>query len=365
MRALFVSDSPEIWGAERSLMDILPALQSSGVDCVVLAPSSSPLHAQLFERGLTSLKFDLPPHPALDRGGFQQAGVTVLPAEMLATLRSAMRIASFARQFDVVVSYSLWRNMDVLLGAKLKGRKAISDLHETFEGRFGRVLSRITLTSFDKVVSPSRWAADRAGAPRRRVAVIPRIVAPPLGNPPRLPREYTVGMFGQLREHKGHGLLLEALEMALATSSPRALVVGSGGDESVNAKLRSFQDRFPGVLDWEKRVDDVGPLMRRCASVLNASSHEAFGRTMYEAVAAGAEPIALGAGGPSEVLSDLMYGRRLGRDPGQLAGALALIENDGRIPPDPALAMKYLEANASSGAIGVRYAEALGLGPRR
>jgi glycosyltransferase involved in cell wall biosynthesis len=365
MRALFISDSPEIWGAERSLLDILPALQRSGVYCTVLAPRSSPLHALLLERGLATLELELPTHPALERGGFRKAGVAVLPAETLATLQSAMRIASVGRRFDVVVSYSLWRNMDVLLGARLSGRKAVSDLHETFEGRFGKILSRLTLRSFDRVISPSRWAADQAAAPSKKVVVVPRIVDSSTGEPSRLPREYTVGMFGQLREHKGHSLLLKALEIALASSRPRALIVGSGGDESVNAQLRSFQARFPGVLDWKNRVDDVGPLMRTCASVLNASSHEAFGRTMYEAVAAGAEPIALGLGGPSEVLSDMTYGRRLNRSPQQLAVAIAQIESSGRIPPDPTSALNYLATNASSEAIGNRYAEALAWGSRR
>lgn len=59
------------------------------------------------------------------------------------------------------------------------------------------------------------------------------------------------------------------------------------------------------VIDF---VPDVGHLMGECEVVINASEHEAFGRTIVEAVSVGCYPIAVGDWGPRETIQALGVG---------------------------------------------------------
>ena len=75
MKVLFVTDSPEVWGAERSLLAIAVALRDRGNEIAVMAPSRSPLLAHLQVAGVRAVVKDLPEHPALLQGGLAQAGL--------------------------------------------------------------------------------------------------------------------------------------------------------------------------------------------------------------------------------------------------------------------------------------------------
>ena len=132
----------------------------------------------------------------------------------------------------------------MLLASKIAGVRAVADVHESFNGRLGALMSGLTLSQFGRVVAPSRWIAAQSRAPRRTVRVIPRIADSDwVAGPPD--REYTVGIFGQLRKHKGHDLLIEAALRASDCCAPHVLIVGSGGDEETRGAVTAAVQRNP------------------------------------------------------------------------------------------------------------------------
>ena len=185
------------------------------------------------------------------------------------------------------------------------------------------------LAAFDAVVAPSRWILDQTGVPLRKAHVVPRMVKVPeeelMAETPvgSADRYYTAGVFGQLQPHKGHALVIEAALLAAKKHPITVLFVGAGGDPVTRRLVERAVVEHPDVFELRSvpRADVFG-LMRKCRSVINASEHEAFGRTMIEAASSGAVPVALGRGGPAEVVDALSFGLVIGRSVDALQAAL-------------------------------------------
>jgi glycosyltransferase involved in cell wall biosynthesis len=328
--SLFVTDSPEIWGAELSLLDIAAEGARIGNRVTIAAPSTSPIHAECVVRGIDSIVVDLPTHPMLDRGGLRRARIRDLPREVLAVISGARMIGRLAKDHDVVVSFTLWRNLEVALGC-LFNRKGAVDLHETFEGTAGTIVSKLILLLFGRILAPSHYVARRSGARARAVTVIPRALELPQGEHSMAGTNTSplvVGIFGQLREHKGHELLVRAAEIAARVEPLRILIVGEGGDDSVVKLVDDAVARNESLFCRLPRTGAPISLMASCHVVVNVSRHEAFGRTMIEAMAAGAVPVAAGLGGPAEIITSTGNGIVSARNPEALAKALVSIARD-------------------------------------
>lgn len=327
MNVLVVTDSPEIWGAERSLADLAQYGPEVGINYTVLAPKGSPVHSYLAKRGVATVAVDLPKHPALARGGLRSARLRDLVAEVVVTYRAGLALARFARTFDGILSFSLWRNADVLVGARLARIKAWADLHETFTGRLGLLVNRAVLSAFDSVVAPSRWILDQCGLSGSRAHVVPRMIHKPEDGSDQVTRyeerRYTAGVFAQLQPHKGHALVIQAALIAAKSHPVRVLFVGSGGDSSTREILDAAIKQHPEIFELcSAQGQAVFDLMRQCRAVVNASDHEAFGRTMIEGAACGADPVAVGESGPAEIVATLGFGEVVDRSAEALSAAL-------------------------------------------
>jgi len=98
---------------------------------------------------------------------------------------------------------------------------------------------------------------------------------------------------------------------SLQASTIRLLIVG-GREEDKRSRyenqIRASVAHIGNGSSVIDRVPNVFGLMASCHLVVNASKHEAFGRGMVEAIAAGALPIAIGEAGPSEIIRDAAIG---------------------------------------------------------
>ncbi|MDM7886168.1 glycosyltransferase family 4 protein [Curtobacterium sp. RHCKG23] len=363
MRILVVTDSPEVWGAERSLADLAEAGPDEGIHYTVLAPGKSPVHAFLAERGIATLPINLPIHPALRRGGLQHAGFLDLVAEGFATVRSAVALARVARRFDGVLSFSLWRNADVLIGARLSRVQAWVDLHETFTGRLGKLVNGALLSKFDAVVAPSRWMLKQTGVDLEKGYVVPRMIdvaaeGACAGSADRTKRSFTAGVFGQLQPHKGHSLVIEAALRAAKKQPVTVLFVGSGGDPSTRSAVERAVAEHPEIFHLRgAQGTEVLGLMEGCRAVINASEHEAFGRTMIEAALSGADPIAVGEGGPAEIVSSLGFGSAIDRSVEALEALLVEIARCGEPLASVADRQNILQETFGRRTVGKAYSE--------
>lgn len=316
---LVVTESKSVWGAERSLLQLAKFANANGVALQFLIAPNSPLAANLEDMNLPYEYHEFAEHPALQASGsFSRAGLRAALGELPSVLAGAWRIRRRLAKFDSVLVFSIWQAPETILGAWMARVPVDIDLHETFSHAPAmRALGFIARAS-RRVVVPSSVLAKRSGlAASSRVVVVPRPVSfeshPSSRYSRRTTGGLTVGIFGQIQPHKN---VLEIAELITTENRDiRLLVVGGDPNESTRSDYerrvrRSLAMTHTGsrVIDF---VPDVTPLMRECDVIINASDHEAFGRTIVEAVAVGCYPISVGDWGPKETIDFLGVGSAL------------------------------------------------------
>jgi glycosyltransferase involved in cell wall biosynthesis len=212
-----------------------------------------------------------------------------------------------------------------------------------------RLLLALFYGRAQQVLSPSRAAdlsLEQLGVPRERRSRWERGVdlsrfSPAMRVEGSLPGELNVLYAGRLSVEKGVDLLADAFLAARARDPRLHLVVAGGGPDEARLRMRVGEAAtFLGWLDG----DDLARAYASSDMFLFASSTDTFGQVILEAQASGLPVVAVGEGGPAE----LVYNGRTGllRPPDADALALALLELSG----NPARRGRLGEAGQDSAA---------------
>jgi glycosyltransferase involved in cell wall biosynthesis len=274
-----------------------------------------------------------------------------------ATCHQLRRYAQWCREreIDAVITSDFYTNVFGLAGAALArvpvrigGRREIN----TDKTPAKLLLQRAAYATAHRVVANSQAAADRLvaeGVSRSKIAVIANgvrrnaQVADRTGRPVR-----TVLTVANLREEKGHAVLLEAIaggreafrnvEFVFAGDGPcRAALEAKARELSIDGQIRFLGERH-----------DIPVLLAEADLFVLPSLTEAFPNSLLEAMAAGLPVIATRTGGICELVDDGTTGLLVGpSDSRALRGAIQrAIEN-----PDPAAAM----GRAAAAVVGERH----------
>jgi glycosyltransferase involved in cell wall biosynthesis len=207
-------------------------------------------------------------------------------------------------------------------------------------GYLGYAATPLTSRLADRTVAVSndlrRYLVERFGADRRRtVAIANPVMLPAAAQVPTrdalVARPEVVLSVGRLVPEKGHDTLIRAV--AQSKRRPRLVVLGEGPDR---ARLSGLASSL-GVADRvELRgyVPDPSPVYGEARLLALASTSEAFGNVLVEALGHGLPVVATRCGGPAEILADGRHGRLVPiGDPAALAIAIDAGLAD---PGDPA-----------------------------
>jgi glycosyltransferase involved in cell wall biosynthesis len=159
-------------------------------------------------------------------------------------------------------------------------------------------------------------AAQQRLRPRRRTFVVAPGVPPPAADrvaapasPPASP-EPVVGIVGRLQPWKGQDRLLRA-QALLREDGVRCHLLIVGGD--AHGLSPRYARELPelvrrlgldGSVTMTGHVEDPGPFMRRMDVLVNASDPEPFGIVLIEGMSRGIPVLAVGSGGPAEIVLD-------------------------------------------------------------
>ncbi|WP_328813645.1 glycosyltransferase family 4 protein [Rhodococcus sp. NBC_00297] len=310
-KVAFVTESPSVWGAETSLLALLDGERNT----FIVADNESPLHAVAFERGIDTVGHAFALNNTLTLSGGSE-GSTFKTALVLVASRLPKFILSVARLVQIldtrqiVVAFSLWQALEVLVAAKIRRCRLVVDLHETIGGRLGRMVARRVCHSADLVIAPSQSIIDRFGIEHERTIVVPRpledIVVPSDSTRPDqdFSSSIVTAIIGQVVSHKRVDFLVDLFtDLKLVRTS--LIVVGGEPDEKARSDFERYvreradnSDRVQ-IID---RTDKVMELLSDIDVLFNISEHEAFGRTVAEAIACGTLPVCLAGDGPSEIV---------------------------------------------------------------
>jgi glycosyltransferase involved in cell wall biosynthesis len=320
---LAVHQGAEMYGSDRSLLEVLSGLDVEHWHCTVCLPQEGPLAVALREANLT---VHIVPVVKVERRLFSLRGLLGLPSQIRGSMTSLDAIAA-ARPVDLVYTNTL----AVWAGALWAWRRGVPHVWHVREiirrpawvarGMRGLAqrLSRRLICNSEQTRD---WLDSGVSARQRRSVVVWNGVKSsdmPTDEQRSTARRalgvdddtVLVLMVGRVNSWKGHDLLLDAIELlpARVASGFKLLLVG-GPPPGEPDRMRALQARVEAsplsdCIQVHGFSDDVSPFYAAAdVSVVPSREPEPFGRVAIEAMAAGVPVIAANHGGLSEIVSD-------------------------------------------------------------
>jgi glycosyltransferase involved in cell wall biosynthesis len=349
MRALFMTHSAALSGAELRLLQLMAGLRP---DATALVLEQGPLTAELRARGIRteSLAIDGAIAGVRRESGWRD-GARSIP-HVAQILR---QIIHARRRFEVTVAFSQKAFVLSALAQPWVRRPLIWTLNdilsdEHFSPAMRSLVIELANSCARSVVANSQASADAFtafGGRKERIRVIyPGIDlesfsdAKPAQEHTARPSGLRIGCFGRLSPWKGQHILIQAL---VDISQVEAWIVGDAlfGEESYKQELRALTARLG--LDHRVRFfghrTDVPELVAACDIVAHTSiAPEPFGKVIVEGMASGRPVIATAAGGVVEIIRDGIDGLLV--PPGNVEALSATLR---RLVANPRLRTKLAE----------------------
>jgi glycosyltransferase involved in cell wall biosynthesis len=343
-RVLVVTHSERIWGAERQLLDLRPRLLESGIELTLACKPGSELHETWTQMGSPTAAYEPAGPLGLREADGSRSGARSIARQMRATASDARGIMQLVRAtgVDVVESYTLNANIEVVLAGRLTRTATVLDVHDIVVPGLGRRVLSLSAAAASASIANSR--ATAATMARGRVEVVYPGVDIERFRPGRAepdmrarlaarPDSPIVGILGRIDPEKGIEVVARAIAR-LPEPHDRAQLVVVGaplmGSQSYDTALRAEVAHLLGDrARFVGPTDDVPGVMRGLDVLVNASRAEPFGLTVLEAQACGVPVVASAAGGIPEFVIDGTNGLLFGPgDEADLARALERMLGD-------------------------------------
>jgi glycosyltransferase involved in cell wall biosynthesis len=304
MKVLLLDQFSELGGAQRMLLDLLPALHASGWQPHLGLPGTGPLCSRARDLGFEVSPIDCGPYASGEKSG---TDLWRFAAE-LPRLAKQIRGLTVQVQPDLVYVNGP-RLLPAVAWARLD-RPALFHAHSEISQGLARQLAGHSLARLDaRVVAVSRTVAEAwrpfAGG---EVSVVYNGVAGPANGAPRPggtgPR---IGCIGRIAPEKGQKEFLAAAA-AIHQSLPDARFVICGAplfdDRVAMAYEKRIREAAAGLpVEFTGWVQDAYPVMQSLDLLLVTSVwSEPNPRVILEAFAAGLPLVAFRAGGIPEIV---------------------------------------------------------------
>ncbi|MBS1581567.1 MAG: glycosyltransferase family 4 protein [Bacteroidetes bacterium] len=359
LRIAYLTHYPELYGANRSLLDLLRELQRRGeVEPFVVIPRNGPLVDALEATGIPCEV--VPFQPWMSQRHYSGRIHHRLQQHLVHERASRARRQANAVLLPALVRWTKEHHIDMLhansavvgIAPALKtatGLPLIWHIRELPERQYllhldaGRSGYARALREADQVIAISHAVADdiatyaRLPRPARVIynGVLPRARYAELravsGARWTSTRPFVFALIGLIHPGKGQEEALHALAAVRRTHPHvRLVIAGDGNDAAVQRTIRERD--LAASVDVMGFVPDVWPILARSHALLMCSRNEAMGRVTVEAMASGLPVIGHASGGTLELVEDGLNGLRY---PG---GTEALAERMVRLIDDPPFA---------------------------
>jgi glycosyltransferase involved in cell wall biosynthesis len=340
--------SADLYGSDRMFLEVARWVRDAGGAPLVLLPADGPLLALLREERIETHGLAEARLLKLRRAQGTAAGLAALARNAPGALR-AIDACVAGRRIDAVYSSTL-ATLGGAMWARARHRPHLWHLHEVLERprAAGWALARLVAASSDHVICNSAatrdWFIAQCPAAAARSSVVWNGIAAPVGvRPVQCPAgnadgdgSVAIGLVGRINPHKGHELLLQALETLHHAGNRRGRLVFAGDaaagaeDQAQALAARVAASPVASRVSMLGFVDRTAPLYAALDIVCMPSTvTEGFGLVAVEAMAAARPVVAADAGGLREVVESGVTGwlHRRG-DVGDLAARLARLIDD-------------------------------------
>ena len=319
MRVAFITHYSTLYGANRSLLNLIDGLKEFGVQAYVVCPRKGELLAALEER---SIEWAVIPF----RNWFGSTSIESRlkkPARLLANLAAIPRLSWRIRQWNADVIYT---NSSVTpVGAwtaRILGKPHIWHIREFgyldfgYKYDWGKMFFEHWLNRANAVVTISKSLKQTICEDlHTRVYIIYNGVAfradSIMSIEPKSPsKDYTFAIIGLTSPNKGQAEAIRAVaELRKDFPNIRLLVVGSDSGGYIDQlKQLSVDLKVSGQVEFWGYVNEPVRAYASADAVLMCSRHEAMGRVTAEAMAAARPVIGYDGGATPEIVENEVTG---------------------------------------------------------
>lgn len=343
-RILVIHQSADLYGSDRTLLQLLCAIQPGEADIVVLLPCRGPLADELVAAGI---EVHIVPLALITRKSLTWRGLFELPIDLLKSFHAIGRVLA-GRKVDVVYSNTL-AVISGVCWAFFRRTYHVWHIHEVPLHRWQRILMQLFFVRMGSVLVCNShttlrlWFGTNVGRRKsERIRVVLNGIADPdirwvmqadplrqeLGMP-----EILISCVGRISWRKGQEILLRAAEQ-IWESGERGihfLIVGSppSGQETALESLKEMMRLSPArdVLHFRDFQRNIWPVWAATdIAVVPSTEPESFGLVAVEAMAMNCPVIASGHGGMLEIVDDGLTGKLVAPgDVNALARAIRLL----------------------------------------
>jgi glycosyltransferase involved in cell wall biosynthesis len=313
-RILFVAHSSGLYGAEKSLLDIVVGLRQRGWTPLVVVPTAGAFATALEKEGVS---YVIQLHKAWIG---DQPRILRIPFRVLVNLHAWWNLRrKLAGKCDLVYTNTVAKPLGLLLAASLKVPHVLhvrefveADLGQNFD--FGKTWSlgwagrkstkvicnsRAVLEGLSPFIPASKLNLVYNGllddaTPR----MMPRTISPSSDRPLRL------CMVGHLDPHKGHGDAIRAAAILNNAGRETLLQIAGAGSAKYRDELMCLADelRITNHVDFLGYRNDAAKVFEGSDVHLVCSQCEAFGRVAVESMALGVPVVGSRSGGLPEIV---------------------------------------------------------------
>jgi glycosyltransferase involved in cell wall biosynthesis len=299
MNILFLDQFSDLGGAQRCLLDLLPAVRERGWQAHVAAPGDGDLRSRAIALGAEYHSIRCGPYES----GHKPARDVVRFAIELPKL--AREITRLARETKADILYV--NGPRLLPAASLSPGPMVFHCHSYLGKRYAAALAGISLLRA-QVIGSCRFVVEplRPFVGSNRIEVVYNGCSAAQMQPRREASCYRIGVIGRIAPEKGQLEFVQAARML--PSNCRFLICGAPlfsypGAAQYFERVREAATGLPVTFQgWTDDVDAV--LSGLDLLVVPSASHEATTRVILEAYAAGVPVVASASGGIPEIVRD-------------------------------------------------------------
>lgn len=304
---LFVHSSSELYGSDRSMLNIVKNIDKNAFRVFIILPCQGPLVDAM--KQIPDVTVEIFEVAVLRRKNLSLKGGIEYFKQYTASMRYLKQYIQ-ANKIDIVDT-----NTAVIfpgaIAAKRTGIKSVWHIREIINSNLeNKVVSFIMQHNADLIVANSKATGKALKVSPDKIRVVYNAVEEKSNIIPKKHEKLTIGMAGRINRWKGQKLLVDAAEL-VHEKFPSAVFSIAGeaykGEEYLKVDLQKYiiDKNLQDTVFLLGQVNDMSSFYSSLdVFVLPSTQPEPFGLVVIEAMEYGVPVVATRHGGPVEIISD-------------------------------------------------------------
>lgn len=304
---LFIHSSSELYGSDRSLLNILKNIDKKKFRVHVILPCQGPLVDEIKNI------------PDIDLEIFE---VAVLRRKNLSLTGALSYVKDFFKSYSYLKKYINENNIDIVdtntavvfpgaIAAKHTKKKSVWHIREIIKSKLeNKVISFIMNKYADLVIANSKSTAEALQVNQHKVRIIYNAVDEKITASSVIHDNFTIGMAGRINRWKGQKLFVDVAEIVIE-KYPNIVFEIAGeayyGEEYLKKELEEYIEKknLKDNIKLLGQINDMDSFYSHLdIFILPSIQPEPFGLVVIEAMEYGIPVVATNHGGPTEIIKD-------------------------------------------------------------